>query len=189
MKSQTPALFLDRDGVINKDFGYVFEKVKFDFFPEIMKISAMAAKQEWPIVVITNQSGIGRGLYTEQDFLMLNSWMIEKFLEHNIEISLVLYAPENPDDEAIQSELRRKPSPAMFFEAASQLQLDLSKSIMIGDCESDMIAASSAGIGHRFLISENHVKSAATKVVENHKECIEELEILFNHDLGGVNNG
>ncbi len=189
MKSQTPALFLDRDGVINKDFGYVFETDRFDFFPEIIQISAMAAKQEWPIVVITNQSGIGRGLFTEQDFLKLNSWMIEKFLEHKIEISLVLYAPENPDDEAIQSELRRKPSPAMFFEAASQLQLDLSKSIMIGDRESDMIAASSAGIGHRFLISENHGKSAATNVVENHKECIEELEILFNLDLGSVNNG
>ena len=60
---------------------------------------------------------------------------------------------------------------------------------MIGDSETDMVAASNAGVGYRFLIGENHVNSVATKVVENHKECTEELERFFHHDLGSINNG
>jgi D-glycero-D-manno-heptose 1,7-bisphosphate phosphatase len=189
MHTKKAALFLDRDGVINQDFGYVFEKAKFDFFPEIMEIASMAAEKNWPIVVITNQSGIGRGLFTEQEFLTLNGWMIEKFLERKIEISLVLYAPENPDEDIDQLKLRRKPSPTMFFEAASQLQIDLRGSIMIGDSETDMVAAYNAGVGYRFLIRENQVNSVATKVVKNHKECVEVLERFFHHELGSFENG
>lgn len=189
MEKKKPALFLDRDGVINQDFGYVSKKENFKFFPEVMVIALMAKEKNWPIVIITNQSGIGRGLFSEQDFLTLNEWMTKKFQEYKIEISLVLYATENPRDEIDESKLRRKPSPAMFFEAASLLQLNLGESIMIGDRESDMIAASNAGVGYRFLIGENQLNSVATKVVRNHKECVKELERFFHHDLGVLENG
>ena len=79
MEKKIPALFLDRDGVINQDFGYVSKKENFEFFPEVMEIALMATEKNWPIVVITNQSGIGRGLFSEQELLTLNDWMAEKF--------------------------------------------------------------------------------------------------------------
>ena len=73
------AVFLDRDGVINKNLGYVSDISRFEFFPEIMEICFLAEKKGFPIVVVTNQSGIGRGYFTVEDYNILTKWMIEEF--------------------------------------------------------------------------------------------------------------
>lgn len=173
MVHRKAALFLDRDGVINKNSGYVYKVTDFEFFPEIFEICFAAQNLGLPIVVITNQSGIGRGYFSEGDYSKLNGWMVREFLKRKIEISLVLHAPENPEDQSIPLNMsRRKPSPVMFIEAAINLNLDLATSIMIGDSESDMIAAQRAGLKHRILIGKESRESEATKIVPEHNSCL-----------------
>ena len=181
MHSATPALFLDRDGVINKNHGYVHEIDKFEFFPKIMDICRIAQSANFPIVVVTNQSGIGRGYFSEEKFQALTVWMIAEFQKENIEIASVLHAPENPDAVATASAAeRRKPSPNMIFEASNALKLSLADSIMIGDSETDMISAQQAGIEHRILIGTVAASTVASIVVQNHDECEMKLrEIVF----------
>lgn len=184
MPDNVPALFLDRDGVINHNSGYVHRVSEFVFFEKIFEICDLATKANWPIVVITNQSGIGRGFYSESDFLQLTSWMEGKFRERDIHISRVVYAPESPyiGSTFESKQTRRKPSPMMFLEVAQELHLDLSQSIMIGDSEIDMVAALRAGIPHRFLISLNGKSKAATIIGRNHDECRIWLEQIIRKE-------
>jgi|LauGreSuBDMM15SN_2_FD.fasta_scaffold119030_2 D-glycero-D-manno-heptose 1,7-bisphosphate phosphatase len=181
MENRKPALFLDRDGVVNKNIGYVSKISNFEFFPEIMEICTLAQNAGLPIVVVTNQSGIGRGYFTEEDFSLLTKWMIEKFKKNKIQISLVLHAPEEHEEKTqILNPGRRKPSPVMFFEAERKLQLDLCRSVMIGDSETDMIAADRAGIENRVLIHGASTNSVATVIVADHKACLSAVStILF----------
>lgn len=181
MNKGTPALFLDRDGVININLGYVYEVHKFEFFPEIMDICRVAQSANFLIVVVTNQSGIGRGYFSEEKFLVLTDWMTAEFKKEKIEIALVLYAPENPDSNEVAAIAeRRKPSPNMILEASNGLKLNLADSIMIGDSETDMISAQRAGIKHRILIGTLAPSSVASIVVRNHAECELKLkEIIF----------
>jgi D-glycero-D-manno-heptose 1,7-bisphosphate phosphatase len=171
MSKGIPALFLDRDGVVNIDRGYVFETGKFDFFPEIFDICRTAKAANFPIVVVTNQSGIGRGYFTERDFQLITEWMISEFEEEGIDIALVLYAPENPESVNDTYAQRRKPSPIMIQEAAIELDVDLDNSIIIGDKESDMIAGLRAGISNRILIGVK-TNSVASLIVDSHRECL-----------------
>jgi D-glycero-D-manno-heptose 1,7-bisphosphate phosphatase len=175
------ALFLDRDGIINVDHGYVYKVIDFIFFEEIFEISSLAQKTNLKIVIVTNQSGIGRGLFSEEDFSGLTDWMISAFDARGIKIDLVLHSPLNPDSaKRIEAEqFRRKPQPGMFFEAKEFLNLDLVNSIMIGDKETDMIAAERAGVGHRILLNPTIDSQFATIRVESHAECRDRLSQIL----------
>ena len=168
-----PALFLDRDGVVNVNHGYVSKVNNFDFYTEIFEICIIAQNNQMPIIIVTNQSGIGRGLFSEGDYQSLTKWMISEFNTRGIKITKVLYAPENPEDGGGSDVQRRKPSPAMILEAAQEFGISLDGSIMIGDSESDMIAAKNGGIGHRILIGASIASTVASVVVETHLRCIE----------------
>lgn len=172
MNMKSPALFLDRDGVINRDYGYVFESTRFDFYPEIFDICKAAIAANLLIVVVTNQSGIGRGFYTESEFKTLTEWMLSQFMGKGIQIALILHASENPELHNHETPTRRKPTPAMLIEAAQELNISLEDSIMIGDKETDMLAAREAGVSNRILISHES-SAAATKVVASHSECLQ----------------
>ena len=137
------ALFLDRDGVINHDFGYVFEQESFKFVDGIFEICKLAIDNEMKIVVITNQSGIGRGYFTEDEFLTLTTWMIAQFKRRNIKIDKVYYCPHLPSDGCEC----RKPNTKLVDKAKIELQLDLENSFLIGDKISDIDLARNAGIG------------------------------------------
>lgn len=169
MDKRMPALFLDRDGVINRNQGYVYKHSDFEFFPEIFDICRIAQAANMPIVVITNQSGIGRGFFTEKDFQSLTKWMVSEFAIREIQISMVLHAPDNPELNT-KSE-RRKPSPLMILEAAETLGISLKDSIMIGDSETDILAADRAGIKHTILIAAQTVSTVASVLIENHHQC------------------
>ena len=182
MSERKSALFLDRDGVVNRDHGYVFEKKNFDFYPEIFKICLFAQKSGMPIVIVTNQSGIGRGYFSERDYQTLTEWMISSFKSHGIEITDVLHAPENPDSDPHPLPDRRKPSPAMFLEAAMKFSLNLADSIMIGDNELDMLAAQRAGIGYRILIGTHEGTTVASDVVEAHNHCFDLLQSIVSRN-------
>jgi len=144
------ALFLDRDGVINVDLAYVYRPEEFDFIPGIFDLVRMAHEREYLVVIVTNQAGIGRGYYTEEDFHLLMNWVKEQFFRQGGHIDGVYFCPCHPEHGVgvyrKESEFR-KPAPGMFLAAASELGIDLISSVMIGDKLSDMQAALAAGVG------------------------------------------
>ena len=154
IKILSPALFLDRDGIINEENSYVYKVSDFIFKDEIFKIVKEANECNYRVVVVTNQSGIGRGIYTLDDFQVLTKWMIERFTEQNCKIDLVLHASLDPnaDNPSELEVFRRKPNPGMILEAAEALSIDLENSILIGDQERDMLAGQAAGIRKLFLL-------------------------------------
>ena len=138
------ALFLDRDGVINIDKVHVFEISQFEFTAGIFDLCTRYSEAGYLIIVITNQAGIAKGHYTELDFKMLTSWMIEEFEKRNIHIEKVYYCPHHPEFTGICN--CRKPSPGMLLDAIEEFGLNISECVLIGDNESDLEAGRKAGI-------------------------------------------
>lgn len=137
-------LFLDRDGTINVDYGYVFEREKFVFTDGVFDFCRKARDEGYEIVVITNQSGIARGYYGEEDFAALTEWMKAQFVKNGVEILDVLHCPllEGPD---------RKPEPGLFLKAREMYDIDMAASISIGDKERDVVAGERASVGTNVL--------------------------------------
>lgn len=153
-----PALFLDRDGVINLDHGYVHVRENFDFMPGIFELVLTAKANGFLCIVVTNQAGIGRGLYTLGDFRALSEWMCGKFKANGAEIDAIYYSPFHPTKGKgayLVQESTRKPGFGMFTEAIKELNIDISKSIMVGDKVSDMQASIAANIGRHYLLRPN----------------------------------
>lgn len=151
-----PAAFLDRDGVINVDRGYVYRRDDFEFVPGVLEGARRLTQLGYALVVVTNQSGIGRGLYTENDFRTLTEWMVQAFEAAGAAIAGVYFCPHHPTEAsgAYRTPCRcRKPEPGMLLDAAAELHLDLRASVMFGDRASDMQAARSAGVGRRILLA------------------------------------
>ena len=151
----TPALFLDRDGVINVDHGYVHRIEDFEFMPGIFELCRAAKARGHKLVVVTNQAGIGRGLYTEADFHTLTDWMKARFAKQGAPLDGVYFCPTHPTAGVgayrVESGFR-KPGPGMLLQAARELALDMAASTMVGDKPSDVIAASAAGVGQMTLL-------------------------------------
>ena len=145
---QRKALFLDRDGVINIDRHYVSEIAQFQFVPGIFELCKWAHLKGYLIVVVTNQSGIGRGLFTIERYHSLTNWMLKQFLINGSKIDLVVASPIDPAASGNSAALnyRRKPGPGMIIDACEILPIDLEASILIGDSDSDIEAGIAAGI-------------------------------------------
>jgi D-glycero-D-manno-heptose 1,7-bisphosphate phosphatase len=143
------ALFLDRDGVINIDKVYVHRKEDLEFVKGIFEVAKRYQDEGFLIFVITNQAGIARGLYTEEQFLELTEWMKERFAERGITITKVYYCPHHPDYGGECS--CRKPNPGMILQAIEEYDIDPAMSVLIGDKESDIEAGKRAGIGRNIL--------------------------------------
>jgi len=150
------ALFLDRDGIINVDHGYVYKIEEFEFMPNIFELCKLAIKNNYLIIIITNQSGIGRGKYSELDFKRLTKWMNKQFSTKGIQITDVFYCPHHPK-KGIGVYLKncncRKPAPGLIQQAVKKYQIDVNQSIFIGDKITDIQAAESAGIKNKVLFS------------------------------------
>ena len=145
------ALFLDRDGVINIDKGYVSKIEDFEFIEGVFEFLREAMRQNLLLIIVTNQSGIGRGYYRLEDFKRLTEYMLQRLKEEGIAIAKVYFCPHSPEERCAC----RKPSSGMLLEAAETFDIDLENSIMIGDKESDMEAAKEAGIQKRWLFRES----------------------------------
>jgi D-glycero-D-manno-heptose 1,7-bisphosphate phosphatase len=145
-----PALFLDRDGVINVDHGYVHTPEKFQFIEGIFDLVSTANRMGYLVVVVTNQAGIGRGYYSEEQFHALTYWMRARFTEHGGKIDSIYFCPYHPEhgiDEYRRESALRKPAPGMLLQAQSDLGIDMEQSILIGDKLSDITAGRAAGVG------------------------------------------
>lgn len=154
---RTPALFLDRDGVINVDRGYVSRVEDFEFLPGIFELVRFAGRElGWPAVVVSNQSGIGRGYFDEAAYRALTDWMCERFRAEGAPIARVYHCPYHPSHGIGAYRVDhdwRKPKPGMILQAAADLNLDLPKSALIGDRLDDMEAAAAAGVPLRIRIA------------------------------------
>ena len=146
------ALFLDRDGIINVDHGYVSKIEDFEFSKGIFEFTKHFQEKGFQLFVVTNQSGIGRGYYREEDFEKVTQWMIEAFKEKDIRIEHVFHCPHTPEANC----RCRKPEIGMIEAAVAAYPLDLAHSWMIGDKASDMQLANNAGITHTIFIGEDH---------------------------------
>ena len=147
------AVFLDRDGVINKNFGYVGSIDRFEFKEGIFDLLRFLQNNGFILFIVTNQSGIARGYYTENDFHILMEHIINEFKKKGIEIKKYKFCPHHPD---ITGECEcRKPKPGMILDLVKNYDIDLDNSIMIGDNLSDIKAAKSAGIKKTYLVKES----------------------------------
>lgn len=152
-----PALFLDRDGVINVDLSYVYLQKDFHFIEGIFELVSAANQAGYLVIVVTNQAGIGRGYYSEADFQALTDWMCDVFVQRGAAVDAVYYCPFHPEHgvgEYKQESEYRKPNPGMLLQAAKEHDIDLERSIMVGDKISDIQAGQRAGVGRLFYFSQ-----------------------------------
>jgi len=150
------AVFLDRDGVINHNHGYVHKREDFDFIDGIFDVARHAYEQNYTLVVITNQAGIARGYYTEEQFHQLTDWMCEQFSAAGAPIERVYFSPYHPTaglGHYLKDDDSRKPHPGMILQAQKDLSIDLSRSVLIGDKASDIQAGTAAGVGTNLLFA------------------------------------
>ena len=154
---QKKALFLDRDGVINIEKNYLYKIEDFEFCDGIFELCRYFQNRGYLIFVITNQSGIARGYYSDEDFQKLTHFMLKAFKREGIDIASVKYCPHHPNYSGTCE--CRKPSSGMIDSLAKEFDIDLASSILIGDKISDIQAGKNANIGLNCLIESNKLES------------------------------
>ncbi|MDG3087399.1 D-glycero-beta-D-manno-heptose 1,7-bisphosphate 7-phosphatase [Vibrio hannami] len=176
-----PAVFLDRDGVINVDHGYVHDEHDFEFVEGVFEATKKLQEMGYLLVMVTNQAGIARGYYTEDRFLSLTQWMDWNFVDNGVDFDGFYYCPHHPTEgkgDYLQDCECRKPKPGMFISARDYLKIDMANSIMVGDKAEDMMAAEAAGVGTKILVRTGKPvtekgEALATTVLDSIKEVPE----------------
>ena len=151
------AVFLDRDGVLNHDRGYVSRPEDFEWLPGVMHALRALQRAGWALVVATNQSGIARGLYGPAEYANLTAWMHSELAQHGITLDAVLHCPHLPDAPLAAWRRQcdcRKPAPGMLRRAARDLGLELSACVMVGDKPTDIAAGRAAGVAACIRIAD-----------------------------------
>ena len=153
-------IFLDRDGVINKEVNYLHKIEDFQFIDGIFEACNHFLKLGYKIIIVTNQSGIARGYFKENDYHNLSRWMLKQFQKKSIDILDIFYCPHGPESNCNC----RKPLPGMFFKAKDKHDINMKSSWLIGDKENDIIAGINSGILNTILVRSGHkVNEQSTK--------------------------
>lgn len=149
-----PALFLDRDGVLLRDPGYLHRPADTALLPGLPAALRAARRRGWALVLVTNQSGIARGYYGWREFLALQDWLARRLDRHGLRLDAVLACPLHPDGRPPwrRHSSARKPGPGMLLAAAAALRLDLGRSWILGDRASDLAAGRAAGLAGGLLL-------------------------------------
>ncbi len=169
------ALFLDRDGVVNEERGYVHRREDFVFLDGVFEACRAAARLGYLLVVASNQSGIGRGLYSEAAYRRLTDWMLARFRAERVEIAAVYFDPTHPTEGRgpyRRESLSRKPAPGMLLKARDELGLDLARSALVGDSERDIQAGQAAGVGRLIRLARPGTASGAALVCASLREAV-----------------
>ncbi|MDH3001465.1 D-glycero-beta-D-manno-heptose-1,7-bisphosphate 7-phosphatase [Chelonobacter oris] len=179
------AIFLDRDGTLNIDHGYVHEIDQFEFIDGSIEALLELKQMGYLLVLVTNQSGIARGYFSEAQFLQLTEWFDWSLADRGVDFDGIYYCPHLPDG---QGEYRRncdcrKPQPGMLLQAAKELNIDLNRSFMVGDKIEDIMAGKAAGVAHNIL-----VRSGKTVTPEGEKlaEAVLDSVVQLPHYLKGI---
>ena len=156
------AAFLDRDGVINLDRAYVHKWEEFEFVPGAVDAMRRLKQAGYALVVVTNQSGLARGMYTEEQYQTLTAQMRKALANAGAEVDAVYHCPHHPKGNVPELAVEcdcRKPEPGMILRAARELGLSLADSILVGDKPSDIDAARAAGVGCAFIVQSDNEES------------------------------
>lgn len=156
-----PAIFLDRDGTINEDRGYLGNPNQVRILPGVADALALLKEKGWLLVVISNQSGIGRGYYGHEDLHTVQNRIEAELKTYGIIFDGCYFCPHDPKDKCTC----RKPEPGLLLQAAAEMDLDLKRSWMIGDKLSDIIAGERAGC-HPILIEVNQISNSHQEIPE-----------------------
>jgi len=174
---RTKTIFLDRDGVINKEVNYLHKIDDFEFINGIFDTCIYFQKLGYKIIIITNQSGISRGYYTEKQYQIVTKWMLNEFLNNQVQILDIFHCPHSPEANCNC----RKPKPGMLLDAKSKHNIDMKKSWMIGDKENDIIAANQSGITNTILVKSGHqineISSNAKYILES---VLQSSKVIMN---------
>ena len=149
-----PGLFLDRDGVINKDTGYVYKKKDFIWRKNIFKFIKKYNARNYFVFIITNQSGIGRGYYSEKDLHKLHTWMLNKFKAKGCQIDKIYFSPYykySKIKKYKKDKKMKKPNIGMILKAKKDFKVDIKKSFLIGNSRTDKLAAIKSGMKYKIL--------------------------------------
>jgi D-glycero-D-manno-heptose 1,7-bisphosphate phosphatase len=149
------ALFLDRDGVVNVEVGYLHRAEEVRFVEGIFSLCRAAARLGYRLIVVTNQAGIARGYYSEADFHALMEFMRDQLRAEGVELDAVYYCPFHPEHgvgEYKREHEDRKPGTGMLLRGAKEFGVELTESVMVGDRCSDVTAANAAKLRQAFLI-------------------------------------
>lgn len=170
--------FFDRDGVVNEDFGYVYQKEDFRFCDGLFELLKLLKARGFLLLIITNQSGINRGFYTESNMHTLHSFMQESLQQFlGFSFDKIYHCPHTPE----QNCTCRKPQSGMITQACQDFKIDLQQSLFIGDKITDMQCAQNAGVAQKFLLqkTDENPTSNGNENIENLR-CIDSLHQLYS---------
>ncbi len=178
MQRKSRAVFLDRDGTLNVEKEYLSNPDLLVLFPDVIGALTQLQKAGYLLVVVTNQSGIGRGYYTERDMHRVNARLVEMLMSSGIKLAKIYYAPEAPEEPS----RGRKPSPQFLLDAQTEFSIDLGRSFMIGDKISDLACGWNAGVRKSILVrtgygekteAANPGKMGDSKVVDSLNDAVD----------------
>ena len=162
------AAFIDRDGVINVEHNYVHRIEDFELIEGVPEGLAKLAAAGYELVVVTNQAGIARGLYTVADMDRLHEHLRTELAAHGVQLDAIYHCPHHPQGQVAEYAIAcdcRKPAPGMLLQAARELNLDLSASVLVGDKISDIEAGRAAGMRMAVLVRSGHAFDAAAEAL------------------------
>jgi len=164
MLEKAKAAFIDRDGVINEERGYVHSVEEFVVLPGVIEGLKLLQNAGYLLVVVTNQAGLARGYYNFEKMAKLHQHLSEVLAEENVALDAIYYCPHHPQGKIPDLSINcmcRKPQPGMLLKAIQHFQIDRRASVMIGDKSSDIQAGKSAGVGCNILVRSGHMINAA----------------------------
>lgn len=164
-------LFLDRDGIINVDNSYVYKIEEFEWMPEVFSALKLAKEAGYEFVIVTNQSGVARGYFTEEDVLTLKQYIEDSFKKNGLSLLGYYYCPHLQNAPVAKYNKVcncRKPAPGMILQAMKDIDVDKDKSFLIGDSKRDVEAANAAGL-RGYLYQEKSILEFMQKVLAKEK--------------------
>ena len=162
------AIFFDRDGTLNNEVGYLWQIEKFHWLEGAKEAIKLCNEKNYLVIIVTNQGGVAKGLYTEGDIKILHDFMQEDLKKIGAHIDGFYYCPHHPEGKVKKYGIVcdcRKPKPGLFHRAAKDFDIDLKNSVMFGDMERDIESGKNAGVGKNIFFDNGDILGTVKKVM------------------------